>query len=179
MKWLRDVPARIDLEFGREPPASTRAGWLLLLIAVVFAADVGRSYLALRDEYASLSAKITSIPGSELPAQPRYQPKDLDREMIFARTTIRHIALPWNPLFKALGASDSEGVALLAVEPDADNGSIEITATAKDLPAMLTYLARLEANPFFPTVVLTRHELKKNNGPLPIYFVVDATWRNR
>lgn len=179
MKWLPDIPDRVDLEFGAERPKSGRAGWFLLLLAIVLSIDVGRSYLALRGEYARLSAEIASIPSKDVAAQPKVEPKDLEREMTFARTTIQRIALPWNPLFKAIAASESEGVSLLTVEPEADNGSVEISGAAKDIPAMLTYFSRLEGQPLFPSVVLTRHEIKKTNAPLPVYFVINATWRRR
>lgn len=180
MRWLPEITRRIDFEFVGGRTSGAGAAWLLLVMAVAFAADAGRSYLSLRSALASLSAQISAASFQDAaPAKPSYEPKDVDKEFSLARATIRKIALPWNDLFKALAAADSEGVALLSVDPDADGGSLEITAAARDFRAMLTYFSRLEAHPFFPRTILTRHEIRKDSPQRPVYFVVSATWRSR
>lgn len=178
MRWPRRSQTRPDFEFGTQKTSGGMAAWLLLAVALLFSADVARSYLALRQNLSAVSARIAATPPSNLPrALQVYEPKDLDREISLARLTLQRIALPWNTLFKALGASESDGVALLSVEPDADAGVVQLTAVARDVPAMLTYLARLETNPHLSSAVVTRHEVTKTDPRLPIYFVVSAAWK--
>ena len=79
--------------------------------------------------------------------------------------------------FKALSTSNVEDVDLLSVEPNIDSGTVQVTAEAKDLPAMLTYLARLESNKHFRSVGVTHHEIKRNDPLRRVSFTVVVSWR--
>lgn len=176
MHWPHRISRRLDLEFGTPRRSGGPAAWLLLVVAVVFGADVARSYLAQREAHAALSSRIAASPAPEPPRLRAYDPGDLDREISSARVILKKIALPWNTLFKALGASEVEGIALLSVEPDADAGTVQLTGVARDVPAMLTYLARLEASPHLSGAMITRHEIRRTDVRFPVYFVMSAAW---
>ncbi len=178
MRWPRKTPGRLDFEFAADIRRGGMAAWLLLIVGLLFAADVGRSYLALRENQATVATRITDLPAPRVSSMPPpYEPKDVEREISLARTILQRIALPWNALFKALGESQTEGVVLLSVEPDADAGQLQLTAVAQDVPAMLTYLARLETNRHLSRSVITHHEITKNEPRFPVYFVVSAAWK--
>ncbi|HSC05407.1 MAG TPA: hypothetical protein VLD59_01120, partial [Steroidobacteraceae bacterium] len=153
------------------------AAWALLLLALGYTGDVGWSYMKVRKALDARTAELAALPA---PAQQvRYEPKNLEKELAFARATIHRIALPWNELFKALGTSSVEGVDLLSVEPDIDSGAVRVTAAAKDLPAMLAYVAHLESNSHMRGVGVTRHEIKAGEPGRPVLFTVVASWRYR
>jgi hypothetical protein len=177
MRWLRNssLPT-LDLDF--EPrPRSHWAAWVLLLLALAYTSDVGWSYVKVRQALDVRTAELASLP---VPVQQvRYEPRNLEKELAFARATIHKIALPWNELFKALGTSNVEGVDLLSVEPEIDSGTVRVTAEAKDLPAMLAYLARLESNPHLRGVGVTRHEIRAGESRRPVLFTVVGSWRHR
>ena len=177
MRWLRSTSlAPLDLEYETRPP-SRWAAWGLLLIALVYTADVGWSYIRVRDALDARTAELAVLP---IPMQQvRYEPRNLEKELAFARATIHKIALPWNELFGALGTSNVEGVDLLSVEPEIDSGTVRVTAAAKDLPAMLAYVARLESNRQLRGVGVTRHEIKAGEPGRPVQFTVIASWRYR
>lgn len=175
MRWPRSsYLAPLDLEYESRPRARW-AAWSLLLLAFAYTADVGWSYVKVRDALDARTAELASLPKRTLAE--RYEPRNIEKELAFARATIHKIALPWSELFKALSTSNVEGVDLLSVEPEIDSGTVRVTAEAKDLPAMLTYLARLESNKYFRSVGATRHEIKGNEPRRPVLFTVVASWR--
>jgi hypothetical protein len=175
MQWRRSSsPPPLDLEYESRSQ-SHWAAWLLLSLAFAYAADVGWSYLKVNRAINDRTAELASLPKRALAE--RYEPRNLEKELAFARATIHKIALPWNELFRALSASNVEGVDLLSVEPEIDSGAVRIIAEAKDIPAMLTYLSRLETNKHFGRVGATRHEVKTNEPGRPILFTVVAAWR--
>jgi hypothetical protein len=182
MRWpaKRRLP-HLDFDYQRQPSQLGAAGWILWIAATVFASDVAWSYVQTRetlDKRMQTLRAMASKPRPEAEAR-TYQPKDVEREVAFARMAIYRIAMPWSELFKALSATAVEDVALLSIEPDANSGVLQITAEAKDIPTMLTYVARLEANNYFPTVALARHEIKRAEPRRPVSFVVVATWKNK
>lgn len=180
MRWLRRRSAAA-LEFEFQPRAgSTASGWLLLGIGCAFAADVAWSYLEVEERTQSAMQQLSRAPADpqpQLAARPRYEPKDLEREVAFARNVITKLSLPWNELFKALNETRIEEVQLLGIEPDAEARTLRITAEARDLPAMLTYVGRLEAQGYFRSVGLVQHEVKRDARPPVVSFVVAARWK--
>jgi hypothetical protein len=175
MRWPRrtSLPP-LNLEYEARP-GSRWAAWSLLALALAYSADVGWSYVKVREALDSRTAEIASLPRAA--RSESYEPRNIEKELSFARTTIHRIALPWNELFRALSTSNVEGVDLLSVEPEIDSGAVRVTAEARDFPAMLTYLARLESNKQLRGVGVTRHEIKANNPQRPVAFTVVATWR--
>jgi hypothetical protein len=166
-------PLELDLLQPRRRPGW--ASYVLLAIALAFAIDVGVSYrsgledvarkeslLAMRETHAGESSRKTAATHPE--------------ELQFARDTVRRIAMPWAALFRALEAASSERIALLAIEPDAQNGTVSLTGEAKDYGAVLTYVAQLSDRESLRKVHLVRHEVRSNDPQKAISFSVSASW---
>lgn len=180
MRWpLRRRKARLDFEFHVKPRAPL-AGWLLLGMSCVFCADVAGTYVHVKERTRDAMQRLAALPADARAAvqpEPEYQPKDTERESAFARTVITRMSLPWNDLFRALNASQIEDVQLLGVEPDAEARTVRITAEARDIPAMLTYVARLEGERYFQRAGLVQQETKRDAPRQGISFVVAAAWK--
>jgi len=182
MRWpLSSSPPPVDFEYGAQRVNSRPAEWLLLALSAAFAAEVSWSYINVKHATEALTAEFSSTLALDATSsrRTRYEPGNLETELALARTTLQRIALPWNELFKALSECSVDHVAVLTIEPVADAGTLNLTAEARDVPTMLTYVSRLESNAFFPTVTLTRHAIKKNEPRRPVVFTVVATWKNR
>lgn len=182
MRWpRRRPPAPLSFEFQpRSRPAA--AGWLLFVVSCVFAADVAWSYIDIQDRSHGVMQQLAALPAApqrETHRQPAYSPKDIDREAAFARAVITKIGLPWSQLFKALNATQVEDVQLLGVEPDPVARTVRITAEAQDIPAMLTYVARLESEQYFKSVGLLQHEVKRDSRRGIVSFVVAVAWKQK
>jgi hypothetical protein len=179
MRWPRKPPPALDLAFGRARRRHGLLPWMLLGVSALIAADMGRVYVEQHTALESLAGRIQTTPGPVARATPAvYAPRDLDRELALARETLQRMALPWNGLFQALGACETEGVALLTLAPDAGGSAVQITAEARDVPSMLNYLSRMEERPEFAQAVLLRQD-RKTTGESAIVFVASATWTRR
>lgn len=153
--------------------------------AIALAAHAGLSYRALRTEVglkeARLFAKRTAAPQrAQLAAQAAAQAAPLDtQEYAFARDTVRRLATPWDDLFLDLERAHSDRVALLAIEPDAENRTVRVSGEAKDYLGTLTYVANLAGQKTLTRVYLARHEIRRGPQQRPVSFTVSAAWREK
>ena len=177
MRWPRRAAPPLAFDFG--PPRRRRGvlPWCLLGAALLIATDMGRVYREQRSALVMLTAQMRDLPAPR--AMPvAYTPKDVDRELTLARATLQRMTLPWNGLFQALAACETEGVALLTIVPDAATGAVQITAEARDVPDMLNYLSRMEERSGFTGATLLRHE-RRSSPASPIVFIASAAWTGR
>jgi Tfp pilus assembly protein PilN len=90
---------------------------------------------------------------------------------------VARLNLPWRDLFQAVEAATPAGsVALLELAPDASRHAIKGSAEAKTGEDMLDYIARVGQQPFFSSVVLTRHEINEQDPNKPLRFQFLAEW---
>ena len=174
----------LQLDFRGGRPGGYWAGWALLAMAVAFAIDLGASYFSLRgavsqkeDSLAVLSHELRiSVPSRPVSKE----------EVTMARETIQRIALPWDRLFGALEAAastasgtgagtGSEPVALIAIEPDPQAGTVLISGEGRDYAAALGYLQQLRQSKALSAVHLVKHEVQNTPGR-PVAFTVSAAW---
>jgi hypothetical protein len=180
MQWLPSSrKAALDFEFHQKARAPV-AGWLLLGVSCAFCADVAGNYVHVKERTRDAMRRLAVLPAqvrAPVEAEPEYQPRDPERESAFARAVITRMSLPWNDLFRALNATQVEDVQLLGVEPDPEARMVRITAEARDIPAMLTYVARLEGEHYFQRAGLLQQETKRDTPRQGVSFVVAAAWK--
>lgn len=173
-------PIALELDHLRKAPRPARLSWLLLAIALGFAADVGRSYVKARLEVEARTARLARLSSANAargPAGASVQPLSRE-EFAAARDTILRLSMPWDNVFRALEAARSDDVALLSIEPDAGSGSLSITGEAKSYPAALTYVAWLAHEKTLKNVRLARHEIVKGDPRRPLAFTLAADWKD-
>jgi hypothetical protein len=173
--------ARLELDFLRRGRRAGWASWTLLALALAFALDVGRSWQALRTEVArketQLAARAGDRPRGDLIRISNRPPRE--GELLSARDTLRRLSLPWNALFGALEAAQTEGTWLLSIEPDVQNGTVTLSGEARDYLAALSYVANLQRQKALAGVHLVKHETKQNEQQRPLAFTIAASWRER
>ncbi len=84
--------------------------------------------------------------------------------------------MPWNALFNAVETVEVEQVALLALEPDPKTGMVSLSGEARDLPGLLTYVARLGQVKTLHDVYLQRHEIRQDDPKHTVVFLITARW---
>jgi hypothetical protein len=169
---------RLELDFRRARLAPGWAGYALLAVALAFAADLALSYRSLSAQVAGLEAKLLSVPARSPGISASASRPGAD-EYLFARDTVRRLSTPWESLFATLEAAHSERVALLAIEPDAEAGTVSISGEARDYLAALTYVANLAEQKTLRRVHLVRHEPSRAGTLRPVAFTVSASWREK
>lgn len=98
-------------------------------------------------------------------------------EVNLANQVVHQLRLPWNTLFTAVEAAARPDIALLALEPDMQNGSVKIGGEAKDFDALLSYVKDLSKREVFGTVVLQNHQIQRDVPEKPVRFNLIAQWR--
>jgi hypothetical protein len=164
----------LDLELLRTRRRSWPA-YTLAAFAIAFTADAAIHYRDLREE-----VEAKEVRAARRAARPAVEagPALSADERTFARETLRRLTTPWNSLFRALEAVQTDNVALLTVEPDIENRTVSISGEAKDYLAALTYLARLAEQPGLSRVHLVRHETRPGSQR-PMAFQISASWKEQ
>jgi hypothetical protein len=164
----------LDLDFHRKRPPSL-LGAALLVLALLFIADLGRSYQTARQAVAGAQAGLAQqarARGAPRPAASRLTATP--EEVALARETVQRLRMPWDALFGALEAAASNEVLLAGIEPDAKSGTVLVTGEAASYPAALDYVARLREGKGLGGAHLVKHEFR--NGARPVSFTVSASW---
>ena len=172
-------PVRVELDHLRKTPRPARISWLLLAIALAFAADVASSYIKTRMEIEARTAKLARLSGALPAREAAASTGALSKEEFgAAQDTILRLSMPWDNVFRALEAARSDDVALLSIEPDAGSGSLSITGEARSYPAALTYVAWLAHEKTLKNVRLARHEIDRNDARQRVSFTISADWKD-
>lgn len=167
---------QLDYQVGKPFPW---AGAVLLALALLVSSLIGAYYHYVIERTAYWEAKTGRVEkGSEshVSADARTT-NDLAMEIRHANEVLNKITLPWNTLFQAVEWSSGKDVALLAMEPDADKHVVKISAEAKNIAAVMSYLRHLEAQDIFSSVYLQSHQVQLRNPEKPVRFTLVASWK--
>ena len=163
---------RAELDYVAPPRGGRAAGIALLAIALGAAGFLLQRYHDVKVEIGRIEAAQDLLAGERRPvAQGR---KSLDDEVKAAEAVVRQLALPWAAMVQAVEGASSPDVALLQMQPDAQQRQLRLTAEARSEKAMLAYLERLAAASILADVALASHQVMLEEPRRPIQFTVLA-----
>jgi Tfp pilus assembly protein PilN len=94
-----------------------------------------------------------------------------------ALAAVRHrLETPWQALLDGVASSIDPHSAFLAIEPDWSQRRVQLLGEARDMPAVLALVRRLEALPSLNHAQLVEHEIDAAAPQRPIRFSIDARW---
>jgi len=168
--------ARLELDFVAAPHRPLWLGLLLLLVGLGIAADLA---LRLRDARAGFE-QVVATQGSRSaarsgPAEPPLQRNEEEAKAV--ASALRQLTLPWAMLIQVLEDATSPDVALLQVEPLAQQRLLRITAQARNFKAMLNYQNKLALAPSLENVHLLHHQVQNDDPQKPLQFTLQATFK--
>lgn len=166
--------ARIELDFIVAPRRSVWLGLLLLTVALGVAADLVLRLQNARNELSSIEATHDLLSAERPPAR-RLPVERLEEQVVATQTVVRQLTLPWATLIETLEDSAAQDVAVLQVQPDAQQGLLRIAAEARTYGAMLQYLRNLSSGDAFSDVHLLSHQVQLDDPQKPLRFSVQAT----
>jgi len=109
---------------------------------------------------------------------PKAAPKErLDEQIKNAEAVVRQLTLPWAMLIQTLEEAATRDVAILQLQPEAQQRLLRVMAEARTQEAMLEYLRRLAGTQTFSNVHLVNHQVQLDDPQRPIQFSVQATFK--
>ncbi len=170
-------PRRLDLDYIAEPRRSRWLGYALLAVALAVAAD-----LVLRYREAQLALERIEIAkgllASERPKPTAVPRERLDEQARNAQTVMRQLSLPWAALIRTLEQGASQDVAILQLQPEAQQSLLRVQAEARNRDAMLDYLRRLAEAKTLTEVHLVSHQVQLEDPQQPVQFSLQARFRS-
>lgn len=167
---------RLQLDYVALPTRVRWLGVLLLAVSLAVASDVVLRFRDARAALQQFEAARSAL------AEPRRPVKTVPRERLeehrkAAQATIRQLALPWNRLVRTLEIAALEDVAILQIQPDAQQRLIRLAGEAPDLSRALHYLGQLSMAPGLSDVHLVGHQVREDDPRRPLQFTLQASFR--
>jgi Tfp pilus assembly protein PilN len=150
---------------------------LVLAISLAVAGAMLERYRDARESLARLETESGLIAPERRAARPVSKER-LDEEVKSAEAVVRQLALPWGALVRAVEQAATRDVAILQLQPDAEQRLLRLTAEARNREAMFEYLRRLAADRGLADVHLVSHHVQKEDPQRPIQFSVQAALRD-
>lgn len=170
-------PPRVELDYVAAPARSPWPGLALLAIALAIGAHLAQRYQEVRAESARLAA-VQGLVKTERPAAKAAPlPEGFAEQTRAAEATVRQLTLPWAKLIGALEQAATRDVAVLQVQPEAQQQLLRITAEARNHDAMLEYVRKLAAADALANVHWTNHQVQADDPQRPLQFSLQAAFR--
>ena len=164
---------RLELDYIAPPRRSHIVGVGVLALSLVVAVFFLERYRSVKLEIAQIEAAESMLPPERKPVVR----KNVDAELKSAEAVLRQLALPWAAMVRAVEGAARPEIALLQVQPDAQQGQLRLTAEAPNEKAMLEYMARLAAAPVLSDVYIASHQVMLEDPRRPLQFTVLARVR--
>ena len=164
--------ARLELDLVAPPRRRRWPGYLLLAASLAAAGTTLERYrdatLALQRLEAAAELAAAARPRPKAPARP------LDEKS--TQAVVRQLALPWAGLIEALERAATPDVALLQVQPEAQQRVVRISGEARHREAMFRYLRGLAKAEGLARVHLVADEVQLDDPQRPVRFSAQASF---
>jgi Tfp pilus assembly protein PilN len=151
-------------------------GLVVLAVSLALAAGLLVRYRDASQEVVRLETESGLI-APQRGAAPAVPKERLEEQAKNAASVVRQLTLPWAALIGTLEQAATREVAILQLQPDAEQRLLRLSAEARDREAMFEYLRRLGAAPGLAEVHLVSHQVQLEDPQRPIQFAVQARIR--
>lgn len=166
--------ARLELDYLAPPRRAVWPGLLILAVALAIGAHLGLRYSDAKQALVRVETETGLLSPERRPV--RALPRErLQAESKAAEVVVRQLTVPWAGLVATLEKAATREVALLQLQPDADQRRLRLTAEARDRNAMFAYVQRLEGSAALAEVHLVSHQVQNEDPQRPIQFSLQAT----
>jgi hypothetical protein len=164
---------RVELDYIAPARRPAWPGLVVLAVSLALAGELALRYRDVRHEVVRLEAQAGLVLPSDRPM--RAPPKErLDEQAKSAEAVVRQLTLPWASLIGAIEQAATRDVAILQLQPDAEQRLVRLTAEARNRDAMFEYLKRLGSARELVNVVLVAHQVQREDPLQPIQFSLQA-----
>lgn len=165
--------AALQLDFVASRRRGRAPGYAVLAFSLALAGTMLWKFTEVQQQLRRIEAAEAML------AAPRaVQRQRPEAEIRGAQAAVRQLALPWGELIDSLERASTREVALLTIQPDAQNRLLRLTAETRQQELMLEYLRRLNATGSFADVHLLSHQVREDDPRRPLHFSVQAAFRS-
>ncbi|OGA53577.1 MAG: hypothetical protein A3F74_27225 [Betaproteobacteria bacterium RIFCSPLOWO2_12_FULL_62_58] len=164
---------RLELDYIAAPRRKRWLGYALLAVSLVVAADLVLRYRDARIEL-DRSETANGLLSTERGAPKAIPKQRLDEQVKNAESVVRQLTLPWAAIVHTIEEAAADDVAILQLQPEAQQRLLRITAEARDQQSMLAYVRRLAGAKRLFNVHLVNHRVQLDDPQRPIQFSVQA-----
>jgi len=161
---------RLELDYIAPPRKPLALGVGVLIVSLAISILLLERYRSIKIEIAGLEAAESMLPVERKPLAR----KNIDGDLKNAEAVLRQLALPWKEMVNAVEGAARPEIALLSMQPDAQQRQLRLTAEAPSEKAMLGYLERLAASPALGDVYIASHQVMLEDPRRPLQFTVQA-----
>ena len=165
-------PRRLELDYIAPPRPSHAAGLAVLAVALVIAGALVDRYHEVRLELERIEAR-QGLGAERRPARAERRER-VEEEVKSAEAVLHQLALPWSAIIETVEDAATPDVAVLQMQPDAQQRLLRLGAEARTRQAMLEYLRRLAAAKSLADVHVVSHQVQMEDPQRPIQFTVQA-----
>ncbi len=89
---------------------------------------------------------------------------------------VKQLNTPWSRILSTLEAASVPEVALLSIEPQAQDARLRLVAEARTLASLLHYMDQLGKMPAVGRVTLVKHDTNERDEQRPVRLTADVYW---
>lgn len=169
-------PRRLQLDHLAPVRHPRWPGYALLAVSLVVAADMTQRYREAQDE-AERYAETQGLLNVKRPAAAKVPKQHAEEQAKEMDAVMRQLTLPWGSLIETIERVGSRDVAILQLQPEAQQRVLRITGEARSQDAMVDYLKRLAEARGFAQVHLLSHQVQQDEPNRPVQFAAQASFR--
>jgi Tfp pilus assembly protein PilN len=171
------TPRRLELNFLSPAQPLRWINYGILALVLLAGLKLAGTYFDAERDIDQLEARKSGTQTNEKSRIPVTSISDATvREADQINLIIDTLTVPWDKLFRSVEAVHRNHVALLAITPDEQSGTVEISGEAADPGAMFDYIDRLQDQPALTRVYLVAHKANDQDPQHSIRFTVSASW---
>ena len=167
---------RLHIDYVAAARGPRLAGFVVLVLALATAGVLLDRFRATRSALDGIAAS-QGLLGAER-VGPRAIPREkLQEEAKGAAAAVRQLALPWRSIIDTVEGAATPEVAILQLQPDAQQRLLRLVATARNQEAMLEYVRTLAAADMIADPHVVNHQVRAEEPGQPVQFTVQASLR--
>ncbi len=169
-------PLPLQLDYVVPPRRRRWPGVLVLAASLLLSGYLAQRYNDARHDLLRIETEKGLMPIGRRTA-PLIPPERIEGERRDAEAVLRKLGLPWGTLISMLEQASTPDVALLMLEPDAEQRALRLTGEARNRDAMFAYVRRLSAAGGLADVHLVSHQVQQDDPRHPVQFSLQGALR--
>lgn len=167
---------RLDIDYIAAPRPRRAIGIAVLALALVIAGLLVERYREAKLELERIEMRQGLLSADRRPARVATRER-LSEEAKSVEAVLRQLALPWGAIIQSVENAATSDVAVLQMQPDAQQRQLRLGAEARNQAAMVEYVRRLAAAKGLAEVHVASHHVQMEHPQRPVQFTVQALLR--